>query len=124
LFHLSRQAARIFSSFQEYDPFLWEAHHRHKADAPSGTALSLRDILAESYAREWDIPSLRAGSIPGTHVVGFDSSADTLSLEHRARNRDGFASGSLLAAQWLIEQSRAGRRGLFTMQDVIEEQLS
>ncbi|HSR49568.1 MAG TPA: dihydrodipicolinate reductase C-terminal domain-containing protein, partial [Acidobacteriota bacterium] len=47
LFHLSRQAARIFSSFQEYDPFLWEAHHRHKADAPSGTALSLRDILAE-----------------------------------------------------------------------------
>lgn len=124
LFSLTRQAARIFSRFQEYDPFLWEAHHRHKLDAPSGTALSLRAIVEESYHRELDVPSLRAGSIPGTHVVGFDSPSDTLRLEHSARNRDGFASGSLLAAKWLLDQHEAGRQGLFTMQDVIEEQMA
>ncbi|HSR69945.1 MAG TPA: 4-hydroxy-tetrahydrodipicolinate reductase [Acidobacteriota bacterium] len=123
LFSLTRRAARLLSRFQEYDPFLWEAHHRHKLDAPSGTALSLREIVEESYRRKLDVASLRAGSIPGTHVVGFDSPSDTLRLEHSARNRDGFALGSLLAAQWLRDQHKAGRKGLFTMQNVIEEQM-
>jgi 4-hydroxy-tetrahydrodipicolinate reductase len=100
-----------------YDPWLYEIHHRRKRDAPSGTLRELRRVLAGAG---WDGPidaaSNRAGAIAGTHVVGFDSEADTIRLEHQARNRSGFAHGALCAARWVLD-----RRGVFAWSDVWEE---
>ena len=99
----------------DYDIEIFEAHHRHKKDAPSGTALQLKaGIERAGYARPIDVSSTRAGSIPGTHTVGFDAAAETITLTHTARDRAVFARGALHAAQWL-----QGKRGWFTMRDVL-----
>ena len=109
------EAARLMQAHEQYGAWIHEAHHAAKRDAPSGTALVLRDIMVgASYKRPIDMSSTRAGAIPGTHTVGFDSASDTIELTHRARDRRGFAAGALLAARWL-----EGRRGWFTMQDVL-----
>lgn len=117
------RAAKIFAAFADYDPFLQEAHHQWKRDSPSGTALALRRRLQDAYGRDAEIPtiSLRAGHIPGTHVVGFDSEADTVLLEHRARGRQGFATGALMAAHWIERRSIGGRSGWFTFSDVLDD---
>lgn len=115
-FHLARQAARIFSRFPEYSPFLLEAHHTQKKDAPSGTALTLEGILRESYSRV-AVSSLRAGYFPGTHTLGFDSLVDTLTIQHVARSRDGFARGSLFAAEWIRD-----KRGFYNFEEAIFEE--
>ena len=82
--------------------WIHEIHHAAKRDAPSGTALLLRDaMIAAGFNRPIDMSSARAGMIPGTHTVGFDSASDTIELIHRARDRRGFASGALLAARWI-----------------------
>jgi 4-hydroxy-tetrahydrodipicolinate reductase len=86
--------------------------------APSGTALTLRDLLAGAGGRDARVSSTRAGHIPGTHRVGFDSPADQIVLEHTARSRDGFAAGALLAAGWVV-----GRRGVFRFEDVLDDVL-
>lgn len=119
LFYLTRQAGKLISGFQDFHPFIEESHHIQKVDAPSGTALTLSNILRESYDSEIPISSLRAGFFPGNHVVGFDSPFDTLRLEHRARSREGFAQGALFAAQWI-----QGKSGLYRFEDVLfgEEQ--
>ena len=107
-------AGKIMSAFDEYDPYLYESHHQFKKDAPSGTAICLKNILTESYQKP-DIPvtSVRAGYIPGTHEIHFDSPVDQISLQHSARNREGLAMGALTAAKWLAETSPTwlGRRG-------------
>jgi 4-hydroxy-tetrahydrodipicolinate reductase len=109
------EAARLMQAHEQYGAWIHEAHHAAKRDAPSGTALALRDIMVgASYQRPIDMSSTRAGAIPGTHTVGFDGASDTIELTHRARDRRGFAAGALLAARWL-----QGRRGWFTMQDVL-----
>jgi 4-hydroxy-tetrahydrodipicolinate reductase len=109
------EAARLMQAHQQYGAWIHEAHHAAKRDAPSGTALVLRDIMvAASYKHPIDMSSTRAGAIPGTHTVGFDGVSDTIELTHTARDRRGFAAGALLAARWL-----EGRRGWFTMQDVL-----
>jgi 4-hydroxy-tetrahydrodipicolinate reductase len=109
------EAARLMQAHEQYGAWIHEAHHAAKRDAPSGTALVLRDIMAgASYKRPIDISSTRAGAIPGTHTVGFDGASDTIELTHTARDRRGFAAGALLAARWL-----EGRRGWFTRQDVL-----
>jgi 4-hydroxy-tetrahydrodipicolinate reductase len=109
------EASRLMQAHEQYGAWIHEAHHAAKRDAPSGTALVLRDIMVgASYKRPIDMSSTRAGAIPGTHTVGFDSASDTIELTHRARDRRGFAAGALLAARWL-----EGRRGWFTMQDVL-----
>lgn len=119
LFYLTRQAGKLMSGFQDFHPFIEESHHTQKVDAPSGTALTLGNILKESYDSEIPTSSLRAGFFPGNHVVGFDSPFDTLRLEHRARSREGFARGALFAAQWI-----QGKSGLYRFEDVLfgEEQ--
>lgn len=99
-----------------YDAFITEAHHRHKRDAPSGTARQLEGILAARGRPGAAIASVRAGAIPGTHTVGFDAAADTITLTHTARSRRGFAEGALLAAQWVL-----GRRGLHAFSDIAVE---
>ena len=104
-FKIVRDAAALFAQYEQYDPFLIEQHHKFKKDAPSGTALVLARLLLESYGqRTPDAVSLRAGHIPGTHEVGFDSEADTITLTHTARNREGFAAGAVLAAELITNK--------------------
>lgn len=114
LFRLVREAGKAFSPFSDFHPFMVEMHHAQKLDAPSGTALTLVKILKESYGKEIPVSSVRAGSLPGTHVIGFDSPVDTLTLEHTARSREGFARGALYAARWM-----QGKKGLYRFEDVI-----
>ena len=116
---LVTHAASLLHEFAEYEPFIEEAHHARKRDSPSGTALRLRDILAQGTRRPISVASTRAGHIPGTHRVGFDSPADQITVEHTARSRDGFAAGVLLAAAWI-----PGRRGMFTFDDVVNDLLA
>jgi 4-hydroxy-tetrahydrodipicolinate reductase len=108
-------AGGLFASADNYGAFIHEAHHKAKKDAPSGTALMLRRALERGgYALPVDVSSTRAGWIPGTHTVGFDGPAETLTMTHLVRDRATFAHGALEAARWVI-----GRRGIFTMQDVL-----
>ncbi|HXG94721.1 MAG TPA: dihydrodipicolinate reductase C-terminal domain-containing protein [Blastocatellia bacterium] len=118
MFKIVECAARLFSRFQSHDPFIEEAHHKFKKDAPSGTAIFLKRIVEAEYNREVPTSSTRAGYMPGTHTVGFDSEADTLAITHTARSRAGFAEGALLAARWI-----AGRKGFYEFSEIIEEQL-
>jgi len=109
------EAARRMQAHEQYGAWIHEAHHATKRDAPSGTALLLRDAMVEAgYSRPIDMSSTRAGAIPGIHTIGFDASSDTIELTHTARDRRGFAAGALLAARWIH-----GRRGWFTMKDVL-----
>lgn len=114
-YRIVKQAAELFSAVDGYAPFIEEAHHSRKRDAPSGTALKLRDLMSEHLGPDIPTSSTRAGYIPGTHRVGFDSEADQILLTHTARSRQGFANGALLAAHWII-----GQRGVFEFSEVIE----
>ena len=115
-YRIAQHAAALFSAVYGYAPFIEEAHHNRKRDAPSGTALKLRDLMSEHLGPDIPTSSTRAGYIPGTHRVGFDSEADQILLTHTARSRQGFANGALLAAHWIV-----GRTGVFEFSDVIEE---
>jgi 4-hydroxy-tetrahydrodipicolinate reductase len=117
-YRIVRNAAQLFSGLDQYEAFIEEQHHSRKRDAPSGTALQLKNVLAEFIKAEIPIASTRAGHIPGTHRVGFDSAADQITLTHMARSREGFAAGALLAARWII-----GRKGVFEFSQVIDELL-
>ena len=98
-----------------YGAWAWEIHHTTKKDAPSGTLLKLVESMrAAGYNRTIDTSSNRAGAHPGTHEIGFDSAADTITLRHAARNREGFARGALQAAQWII-----GRKGWHEFSEVL-----
>ena len=102
-FKLVAQAARLLSDEPQYGAWAWEVHHSTKKDAPSGTLLKLVEKMKDAgYPRAIDTGSNRAGAHPGTHEIGFDSSADTITLRHTARSREGFARGALKAAQWII----------------------
>jgi 4-hydroxy-tetrahydrodipicolinate reductase len=112
---LVEEAARRFASHESYGVWIHELHHAAKKDAPSGTALQLKaGIERTGYSRTIDVSSSRAGSIPGTHTVGFDGLADTVTLTHTVRDRAVFARGALEAARWL-----KGRQGWFTMRDLL-----
>jgi len=116
-YRLAETAARLLAGVESYDAWLYEIHHRMKKDAPSGTLKEIQKILTESgYDRPVDVASNRAGAIPGSHQIGFDSEADTILLEHRARSRTGFAQGALRAARWML-----GRRGVYEFSTVWEE---
>ena len=115
-YRIAKQASALFAAVEGYSPFIEEAHHNRKRDAPSGTALKLRDLMSEHLGAEIPTSSTRAGHIPGTHRVGFDSEADQVLLTHTARSRQGFASGALLAAHWIV-----GRTGVFEFGEVIDE---
>jgi 4-hydroxy-tetrahydrodipicolinate reductase len=107
-FRLVQEAAKLLRAENEYGAWAWEIHHDTKKDAPSGTLLKLVDEMKEGgYSRAIDVSSNRAGRHPGTHEIGFDSSADTITLRHAARSREGFARGALKAAQWV-----RGKRGI------------
>jgi 4-hydroxy-tetrahydrodipicolinate reductase len=117
-YRLAAQASKMLAAF-DYDPFILDWHHRFKQDSPSGTALEIRRRMSRSYAdREVPIACQRAGYVPSEHSVGFDSPADTIHLQHRARNRQGFAEGALLAAGWI-----AGRGGFHDFEEVLDDVL-
>jgi 4-hydroxy-tetrahydrodipicolinate reductase len=108
-FRIVQQAAELLRDENEYGAWAWEIHHDTKKDAPSGTLLKLIERMQSSgYSRPIDVGSNRAGRHPGTHEIGFDSAADTITLRHAARSREGFARGALKAAKWLC-----GKRGIY-----------
>ena len=110
-------AAALFAKHAEYEAWGWEIHHSAKKDAPSGTLKKLAEEMnAAGYARPVSLSSNRAGVIAGTHEVGFDSIADTITLRHTARSREGFARGALQAAQWV-----AGKKGFFEFKEILGE---
>src|SRR6185369_12664762 len=115
-YRIVKHAASLFAAVDGYSPFIEESHHNRKRDAPSGTALKLRELMSEHLDADIPTSSTRAGYIPGTHRVGFDSEADQVLLTHTAHSRQGFANGALLAAHWII-----GRTGMFEFSEVIEE---
>jgi 4-hydroxy-tetrahydrodipicolinate reductase len=144
-YRIAAYAAKLADPFAEYDVGGWEAHHNKKNDSPSGTAKTLVErVLAQMTRKKrpvWDTlnrppaveelhyPSLRVGSLPGVHTLVFDSPADTIEITHTARNREGFAAGAILAAEWLVSTALPApggsgpgvpRRGIFTMDDVLE----
>jgi 4-hydroxy-tetrahydrodipicolinate reductase len=111
------EAAKRFAMHAEYEAWGWEMHHSQKQDAPSGTLLKLKETMrAVGYDRPMDLSASRAGSVPGTHEIGFDSVGDTITLRHTARSREGFAQGALRAARWVI-----GKKGLFEFQEILSE---
>ena len=131
-FSILDKTTQIMNSFTEYDPFIHEFHHNQKADSPSGTAVMLGDILLKNIDRktsivseelkrkinpeELHISSTRGGSIPGTHLVAFDSPVDTIELRHTARGREGFAAGAVTAAEWI-----ENRTGFFNINDMMKD---
>jgi len=130
-------AAELADAFPEYDVGGFESHHNKKLDSPSGTAKTLVEgVLARMSRKDtavWEtlnrrpgpgelhFPSLRVGSVPGQHSLFLDSPADTIEITHTARNREGFASGAVRAARWLL--GTGGRKGFFTMDDMLKDVL-
>lgn len=111
------EAARRFACEEAYGAWGWEIHHAAKKDSPSGTLLALaQDISRSGYTRPVSLTANRAGSVPGTHEIGFDSLEDTITLRHTAHSRDGFARGALRAARWV-----AGRKGFFEFAEIADE---
>jgi 4-hydroxy-tetrahydrodipicolinate reductase len=108
------RASELLRGMPGFDAHLVETHHSAKKDAPSGTALKLAGAAAKKLGREVPTTSIRTGSVPGTHQLVFDAPFEQIRLEHEARDRRVFAEGALVAAAWLI-----GRRGVFTMRDVL-----
>jgi 4-hydroxy-tetrahydrodipicolinate reductase len=112
---LASMAAELLRDEKEYGARAWEIHHDQKKDAPSGTLLHLVEAMRSAgYSRNIDVSSNRAGKHPGVHEVGFDSAADTITLRHAARSREGFARGALRSAQWII-----GKTGAHTFDEVL-----
>jgi 4-hydroxy-tetrahydrodipicolinate reductase len=109
--------ASLLAQQPEYEAWGWEIHHSAKKDAPSGTLRKLAEEMhASGYKREISLSANRAGAHPGTHEIGFDSLADSITLRHTARSREGFARGALRAARWV-----AGKKGWFEFREILGE---
>jgi len=117
-YRIAARAAELFRDVESYDGFIEEAHHKRKRDAPSGTAVQLRNLVTAALGRDVPVTSTRAGYIPGTHRLGFDSAADQITLTHTARSREGFAAGALVAAGWIV-----GRKGVYEFSEVFDEMI-
>ncbi len=131
-FRLVEDAAKIINNIQDYDVFGYELHHNRKADSPSGTAKTIAELIVSSVDRkkkivydkidrkiaadELHFASVRGGDVPGTHIINFDSTADTIELKHTAKTREGFALGSIMAAEWI-----ANKKGFFEIKDMMKD---
>lgn len=125
-FELNEYLAKIMSQFEQYQPKIEEIHHLQKLDAPSGTAISLaNEILKNTRLKYWSlennhpnsifIDTKRIENVAGTHTVCYESTVDTIEIKHTAHNRNGFALGAVIAAEWIV-----GKKGVFLMKDVLE----
>lgn len=125
-FELNKTLAKMMNTLKDYKVSMEEIHHTQKLDAPSGTAISLaEDIIAEhqSYSN-WKLENESNGTlpiiakripeVPGTHIINYSSDVDTITIQHTAHSRQGFALGAVIAAEWI-----AGKKGVFTMKDVL-----
>ncbi|HXY01453.1 MAG TPA: dihydrodipicolinate reductase C-terminal domain-containing protein [Candidatus Limnocylindrales bacterium] len=111
------RAATLFAQHPEYQAWGWEIHHSAKKDAPSGTLKKLAEEMRQAgFNQPLAMSSNRAGAHPGTHEIGFDSQADTITLRHTARSREGFARGALQAARWIV-----GKQGVFEFREILTE---
>jgi 4-hydroxy-tetrahydrodipicolinate reductase len=115
MIELARYAGTLMRTLEDFDAHIVETHHARKKDAPSGTAIAIGKAASDSLERPIPTTSIRTGSVPGTHELIFDGAFEELSITHLARDRRVFADGALKAADWLI-----GKRGVFTMRDVLE----
>ena len=124
-FELNDYLSKIMSKFNQYNVSMEEIHHTQKLDKPSGTAISLANAIVNNTDKNnWSIenPNLddvfievkRIDNVPGTHSVFYTSNEDTIEIKHTAHNREGFAFGAIIAAEWLV-----GKTGVFTMKDVL-----
>lgn len=112
---LTERAAQLFAPYPEYGAWIHEIHHAAKKDAPSGTAITLQRAMERAgYQNRVDMASSRAGSVPGTHTVGFDGPFETITMTHTNRDRSAFGQGALQAARWV-----QGRSGWFGIRDVV-----
>jgi 4-hydroxy-tetrahydrodipicolinate reductase len=134
-YRIAAHCAALIDPYSEYDAGAYEVHHNQKADSPSGTAKMIAACVMANMKRKtktvWDkidrpplphelhFSSLRVGTEPGVHGIVFDSAADSIEIKHTARNREGLVSGALIAAEWLDRNIKAGRYGVFTMDDVL-----
>ena len=125
-FELNTFLARIMSKFEDYNIGIEEIHHTQKLDAPSGTAISLaKGVIENSNYKNWTmenpksedilIEAKRIENVPGTHTVTYNSNIDLIEIKHLAHNREGFALGAVIAAEWIV-----GKQGVYTMKDVLE----
>ena len=117
MIELARYAGTLMRALEEFDAHIVETHHSKKKDAPSGTAVAIATAASEGLKRAIPTTSVRTGSVPGTHELIFDGSYEQVALSHVARDRRVFAEGALTAADWLV-----GKRGVFTMRDVLNLQ--
>ena len=136
-YKIVEEAAKVMAEYSDYDVAVWEAHHNQKADSPSGTALevarrvmlgnkSKTEMVFDAFhekpkSNELHVSSTRVGFVPGTHTVFFDSPADSIELTHRARSREGFAKGSVVALEKLVSKLVDGslsRGKLYGMEDL------
>lgn len=124
-FELNSHLAKMMTQLKEYNVSMEEIHHTQKLDAPSGTAITLAEgvIEATDYTgwqldtaneNEIAITAKRIADVPGTHTVSYDSTVDSIEIKHTAHNREGFALGAVVAAEWIV-----GKKGVFTMKDVL-----
>jgi len=125
-FELNSYLAKIMSKFEDYKVGIEEIHHTQKLDAPSGTAISLaKGVIENSDYKNWTIENpksddilieaKRIENVPGTHTVSYNSNVDLIEIKHLAHNREGFALGAVIAAEWIV-----GKNGVYTMKDVLE----
>jgi 4-hydroxy-tetrahydrodipicolinate reductase len=139
-FKLNEQLSRLMEPYSEYTPSITEIHHTEKLDAPSGTAITLANGIIQNYSQleDWYCASENSATIPqsekntkkenqlkieavrepdvkGTHLIEYKSNIDTLSIQHEAHNRTGFALGAVIAAEWI-----QNKKGIFTMKDVLQ----
>lgn len=127
-FALNKTLAQLMAKFKNYSVSIEEVHHTQKLDAPSGTAITLAEgIIANSDKTGWKLGSSekneipieakRIENVPGTHLITYQSDVDTIQIKHTAHNRNGFALGAIVAAEWII-----GKKGVFSMTDVLQIQ--
>jgi 4-hydroxy-tetrahydrodipicolinate reductase len=114
-FELNKTLARLMKN-QNYESSLHEIHHTKKLDSPSGTAKTLSNQMDEILENNTTITAERTGDVPGTHIINYSSTVDELEIKHTAKNRDGFAMGAIIAAEWII-----GKEGVFNIQDVLAQ---
>ncbi|WP_417785783.1 4-hydroxy-tetrahydrodipicolinate reductase [Tenacibaculum sp.] len=125
-FELNKQLAKMMSTLEQYNISIEEIHHTKKLDAPSGTAITLAEgVIENTNKKAWEldektseenipITAIRTPDVPGTHTVTYNSEIDTIDIKHTAHNRQGFALGAVIAAEWLNDKT-----GVFTMRDVL-----
>ncbi|MHC9087143.1 4-hydroxy-tetrahydrodipicolinate reductase [Tenacibaculum mesophilum] len=125
-FELNKQLAKMMNTLEQYNVSIEEIHHTKKLDAPSGTAITLAEgVIENTNQKAWEldektseenipIKAIRTPDVPGTHTVTYNSEIDTIDIKHTAHNRQGFALGAVIAAEWLNNKT-----GVFTMRDVL-----